>query len=225
MINVLVIDDDFMVAKVHSGFVNSEPGFSVIGVAHTAEQALKSVAELEPDLALLDIYLPDGNGLDLLQKLREVHPDLDVIVISAARELETVRKALRGGIIHYLMKPFSRDDLSERLEHYKKTYRQLRDDSTQELDQSDVDRLLGLGVQQRKPLPKGCSAETLDLVEQILRASNEALSASETAEKLGTSRVSARRYLEYLADEGLALVNLKYGGVGRPERLYAWRTT
>lgn len=225
MINVLVIDDDFMVAKVHSGFVNSEPGFSVVGVAHSAEQALKCVAELEPDLALLDIYLPDGNGLDLLQKLREVHPELDVIVISAARELETVRKALRGGIIHYLMKPFSRDDLRERLEHYKKTYRQLGGDSIQELEQADVNRLLGLGVQQRKPLPKGCSAETMDLVEQILRSSSDSLSASETAEKLGTSRVSARRYLEYLADEGLAQVNLKYGGVGRPERLYGWRTT
>ena len=222
MIKVLVIDDDFMVAKVHSGFVNSEPGFSVVGVAHSAAQALKSVAELAPDLALLDIYLPDGNGLDLLQKLRDIHPELDVIVISAAREMDTVRKALRGGIIHYLMTPFSREDLRERLEHYKKTYRGLGDDAEHELDQSDVNRLLGLGTQQRKPLPKGCSAETLDLVEGILRSSDDALSATETAEKLGTSRVSARRYLEYLADEGLVQVNLKYGGVGRPERLYGW---
>ncbi|WP_313811684.1 response regulator [Glutamicibacter sp.] len=220
MINVLVIDDDFMVAKVHSGFVNSETGFTVVGVAHTAEQAMHSVAALEPDLALLDIYLPDANGLDLLQKLRDIHPELDVIVISAAREMETVRRALRGGIIHYLMKPFSREDLRETLVHYQKTYRDFDGNTEQELDQSDVNRLLGVGNQQRKPLPKGCSVETLELVEQILRDSGQPLSASETAQKLGTSRVSARRYLEYLAEEAVVQVNLKYGGVGRPERLY-----
>lgn len=222
MIKVLVIDDDFMVAKVHSGFVNSEPGFSVVGVAHTASQALDAVAALAPDLALLDIYLPDANGLDLLAQLREVHPELDVIVISAARELDTVRRALRGGIIHYLMKPFSREDLKERLDHYRSTYREPGRDTEQELDQSDVDRLLGRGSRQRRPLPKGCSVETLGLVERILRTATEPLSASDTAVQLGTSRVSARRYLEHLAEEGTARVNLRYGGVGRPERLYSW---
>lgn len=222
MIKVLVIEDDFMVAKVHSGFVNSEPGFSVVGVAHTASQALDAVAALAPDLALLDIYLPDANGLDLLAQLREVHPELDVIVISAARELDTVRRALRGGIIHYLMKPFSREDLKERLDHYRSTYREPGRDTEQELDQSDVDRLLGRGSRQRRPLPKGCSVETLGLVERILRTATEPLSASDTAVQLGTSRVSARRYLEHLAEEGTARVNLRYGGVGRPERLYSW---
>ncbi|MER8024129.1 response regulator [Glutamicibacter protophormiae] len=220
MIKVLVIDDDFMVAKVHSGFVNSEPGFSVVGVAYTALEALRAVKTLQPDLVLLDIHLPDMNGLDLLQHLREVKPELDVIVISAAREMETVRRALRGGIVHYLMKPFSREDLHDRLEHYQKTYRSLRAPD-QPLDQDDVNRLFGLGGQSRKPLPKGCSVETMGLVERILRESADPISASETAEKLGTSRVSARRYLEYLAEEGIAQVSLKYGGVGRPERRYA----
>ncbi|UYQ78497.1 response regulator [Glutamicibacter sp. JL.03c] len=224
MIKVLVIDDDFMVAKVHAGFVNKEPGFMVAGIAHTASDAIKAATELDPDLALLDIHLPDMNGLELLQRLREVQPELDVIVISAAREMETVRKALRGGIVHYLMKPFSWDDLRERLKHYAKTYQPLDVAADQELEQADVNRLFGLGGQNRRPLPKGCSAETMVLVENIVKEATEPISATETAEKLGTSRVSARRYLEYLAEENLAVVNLRYGGVGRPERRYSWNS-
>lgn len=222
MIKVLVIDDDFMVAKVHAGFVNSEPGFSVVGVAHSAAEALKAATALEPDLALLDIHLPDMNGLDLLQRLREIQPDLDVLVISAAREMDTVRRALRGGIVHYLMKPFSREDLRERLEHYSRAYQPLLEDTEQELEQSDVNRLFGMGGNGRRPLPKGCSAETMVLVEQIVKEAAEPISATQTAQQLGTSRVSARRYLEYLAEENLARVNLRYGGVGRPERRYSW---
>ncbi|KSU66401.1 response regulator [Arthrobacter sp. NIO-1057] len=222
MIKVLVIDDDFMVAKVHAGFVNKEPGFTVVGVAHSASDAVKAATSLSPDLALLDIHLPDMNGLELLQRLREVQPELDVIVISAAREMDTVRKALRGGIVHYLMKPFSWDDLRERLKHYAKTYQPLHFLRDKELEQADVNLLFGMGSQSRRPLPKGCSAETMSLVESIVRQTPEPISATETAEKLGTSRVSARRYLEYLAEENLAQVNLRYGGVGRPERRYSW---
>lgn len=222
MIKVLVVDDDFMVAKIHTGLVNSVDGFSVVGVAHTGGEAMKAIEELSPTLVLLDIYLPDINGLDLLRKLREIKPDVDVLVISAAREMETVRKALRGGIVHYLMKPFSFDDLNERLEHYRTSYVPFGVPQ-HEMAQEDVNRLFGLTKgQERRPLPKGCSAETLELVENTLKEAAEPISATETADRLGTSRVSARRYLEYLTEEGNVHVKLKYGGVGRPERLYVW---
>lgn len=223
MIKVLIVDDDFMVAKVHAGFIRRTEGFEVVGAAHTGAQAIAETGRLQPDLVLLDIHLPDINGLDLMHRLREVAPELDVLVISAAREVETVRKALRGGIVHYLIKPFSQSDLQERLEHYRSAYQGL--DSVKDVaEQSDVnrvfglDRVLGLDRPQR-PLPKGCSAETLKLVESALAAAAGDLSAAEVAEQLGTSRVSARRYLEYLHDEGVLEVRLKYG-VGRPERRY-----
>ncbi|NKX54759.1 response regulator [Arthrobacter mobilis] len=221
MIKVLIIDDDFMVAKVHAGFVRQMPGFTVAGVAHTGAQALEAVRRLHPDLVLLDIHLPDISGLDLLQQLREAAPELDVLIISAAREMDTVRRALRGGIVHYLMKPFSQEDLRERLEHYQQAYRPLAA-AKSTADQSDVNRVFGVSRTER-PLPKGCSVETLQLVEQLLRKTETDLSATEAAELLGTSRVSARRYLEYLSEEGRVEVRLRYGGVGRPERRYAWR--
>jgi response regulator of citrate/malate metabolism len=217
MIKVLIVDDDFMVAKVHAGFIQRTPGFDVVGVAHTGAQAVAETARLMPDLVLLDIHLPDINGLDLMQRLREVAPELDVLVISAAREVETVRKALRGGIVHYLIKPFSQTDLQERLEHYSTAYQSLAS-SKDVAEQSDVNRVFGLDRTER-PLPKGCSIETLKLVEAALHEADGDLSAAEVAVLLGTSRVSARRYLEYLHDEGALDVRLKYG-VGRPERRY-----
>ena len=224
-IRVLVVDDDFMVAKVHSGFVRQVPGFEVVGAAHTGAQAVSEARRLQPDLVLLDIHLPDINGLELLQQLRDVVPELDVLVISAAREVETVRRALRGGIVHYLMKPFSADDLHERLEHYRQSYQALSPGSASgTAEQADVNRVFGLGDTAR-PLPKGFSTETLRLVEELLRRTSDTsagadLSATEAADALGTSRVSARRYLEYLVEEGRAVVQLRYGGIGRPERRY-----
>jgi response regulator of citrate/malate metabolism len=219
MINVLIVDDDFMVAKVHAGFIQRTPGFAVVGVAHTGARAVAETERLQPDLVLLDIHLPDINGLELMHRLREVAPELDVLVISAAREVETVRKALRGGIVHYLIKPFSQSDLQERLEHYRSAYHGL-DSAKDVAEQSDVNRVFGLDLDRAdRPLPKGCSVETLKLVEAALKAAEGDVSAAELAEQLGTSRVSARRYLEYLHDEGSLDVRLKYG-VGRPERRY-----
>ncbi|MDQ0635644.1 response regulator of citrate/malate metabolism [Arthrobacter pascens] len=217
MIKVLIVDDDFMVAKVHAGFIQRTPGFDVVGVAHTGAQAIAETGRLMPDLVLLDIHLPDINGLDLMQKLRTAAPELDVLVISAAREVDTVRKALRGGIVHYLIKPFSQTDLQERLEHYRNAYLSLAS-SKEVAEQSDVNRVFGMERTDR-PLPKGCSVETLKLVEAALQEAAGDLSAAEVAVQLGTSRVSARRYLEYLYDEGALEVRLKYGA-GRPERRY-----
>ncbi|MFL6134889.1 MAG: response regulator, partial [Nocardioidaceae bacterium] len=162
MIEVLIVDDDFMVAKIHTGFVERTDGFRVTGVAHTGAQALAEAERLQPDLVLLDVYLPDVSGLDLLGALREAAPEVDVLVISAAREADTVRRALRGGIVHYLIKPFSYDDLRVRLEHYQQAYAGLL---SEEADQADVDRVFGVRGQEKR-LPKGFSPETLRLVEE-----------------------------------------------------------
>ena len=223
MIGVLIVDDDFMVARIHTGFVERTPGFEVVGVAHTGAEALAQVEALEPDLVRLDGSLPDTTGLDLLQRMREVAPEVDVLVISAAREADTVRRALRGGIVHDLIKPFSYDVRRVRLEHYREAYGGLAS-ASDETDQAEVDRVFGGRVgAERGRLPKGFSAETLRLVEEHLRAAGSDLSASEAAGQLGVSRVSARRYLEHLVETGRAVVRLRYGEVGRPERRYQWR--
>lgn len=222
MIRVLVVDDDFMVARIHVGFVERVEGFEVVGVAHSGAETVDAVARLRPDLLLLDLYLPDQFGLDLLAEVRTGPHPCDAVVITAARESESVRAAVRLGVADYVLKPFQFPDLEERLRRYADRRALL--DGTEVSGQADVDRALSRASAGSAPasLPKGLSPETARLVEQALRAAPDTLSASEVAEGVGLSRVSARRYLEHFATRGDADVRLRYGSTGRPERLYRW---
>ncbi len=220
MIRVLVVDDDFMVAKVHAAFVSSTPGFTVVDMAHTGADALTAIDEVRPDLVLLDIYLPDMTGLEVLEHIRAAGHDVDVIVVTAARDVDDLKRALRGGALYYLVKPFERETLRQRLQDYAERHSHLSE--MQEVQQDHVDRILGsTGVATTLKLPKGLSAETAEIVRKVLVSSAEGgLSASECAEVTGLSRVSARRYLEHLVTSGEATVRLKYGTAGRPERRF-----
>ncbi|SCG41375.1 response regulator [Micromonospora humi] len=222
MIDVLVVDDDFMVARIHRGFVERIPGFRVVGTASTGEEAVSEIDRLRPGLILLDLYLPDMFGLDVVTRIRAARHDCDVLVISAAREAEAVRRAVRYGAVNYLLKPFGFDELRVRLEQYAARRSALR--AAVVADQADVDRVLSRGgaVAAVPTLPRGLSAETADLVERALRGHDGTLSASECADRVGISRVSARRYLEHFSGSGRAEVTLRYGAAGRPERRYAW---
>ncbi|MER7817487.1 response regulator [Streptomyces sp. NPDC096153] len=222
--NVLVVDDDFMVAKLHTRYVSATPGFTVAGVAHSGAEALRAVDRLRPDLVLLDVYLPDMDGIGVLRELRAAEEldaerqPVDVLFITAARDAGTVRSALRAGALHYLIKPFSPAALQEQLRHVASLRSRL--DSLDEARQEDVDQLFGTRPPGSRELPKGLAAHTADLVDRILREHPEGMSATECAEAGSLSRVSARRYLEYFAETGRAEVTLRYGGTGRPERRY-----
>lgn len=220
MIRVLVVDDDFMVARVHSGYVGRTPGFTVVGVAHTGADALHAARNLRPDLVLLDIYLPDMGGIAVLQELRSQDGDTDVIVISAANDVDTVRRAMRGGVLHYLIKPFSYSALFDQLRHFAALREKL--DRLAVAGQADVDQVFGARPRSAATLPKGLTEQTADLVERVLRQHPAGLSATECAQITQLSRVSARRYLEHFTTAGKAEVTLKYGGTGRPERRYRW---
>ena len=219
MYEVLVVDDDFMVAEIHRRFVDKTPGFTTVGVARTAAEALESVRTEHPDLVLLDVYLPDMSGLDVLQRLRAEGNAVGVIMITAAREIDTVSRALHGGASDYLVKPFDYTQLQEKLENFRRRARALESQSG--ADQSLIDSLFGGKGKNPEPsrLPKGLSAETGRLVLDILRSKGE-LSSTECAELAGLSRVSVRRYLEHYLSEGLLEVRLEYGGAGRPVRRY-----
>jgi response regulator of citrate/malate metabolism len=224
VIRVLVVDDDFMVARLHSSVVARQPGFEVAGIASTGTDALRAVDATRPDLVLLDIYLPDMTGLEVLRRLREGSgEDIDVIVISAARDLDTLRTALRGGVFQYLVKPFEIESLQQRLGEYAVHRAELEE--LTEAGQEDVDRVFrASGGRVVGVLPKGISPETTDLVLRALEAADEdGLSATECAESTGLSRSSTRRYLEHLVSVGTAEMRPRYGAAGRPERRYRIR--
>jgi response regulator of citrate/malate metabolism len=222
VINVLVVEDDLVAADAHRLYVERIDGFAVAGVVHAAGEARRALGRLDVDLLLLDQYLPDGNGLDLCRSLRAGGHLVDVIMVTSARDLTLVRAAVSSGVVQYLLKPFTFATLRDKLERYAR-YRHGVDG---EGDQTDVDHLFATlrgtdGVR----LPKGMSGPTLDAVVSALRRAGDGLSAAATGDALGMSRVTARRYLEYLADHGMVVRQPQYGQVGRPELRYQWATT
>jgi len=222
MIETLVVDDDFRVSRIHAAHIAATDGFTVVGEAHSLAEARAAIVAKRPALILLDVYLPDGSGLDLVRSLANDPARPDVMVITAARDVDTVRTAMQLGAVQFLVKPFSSATLRERLS----TYRQMRDRLgriTEEADQTEVDELFRMlrGPASMPSVPrKGHSAPTLELVRTAVREAGEPVSAATVAERLGISRPTAQRYLTYLAEHGVLRLELKYGGAGRPEHLY-----
>ena len=222
MIRTVVVDDDFRVASIHAAYVAKVDGFEVVAEAHSAAEAVGAVDRLRPDLLLLDLYLPDEHGLDLVARLRrEGHSPVDVIVITAAKDADSVRAAMQNGALHYLLKPFSFPVLRDKLLSYGQMRSRLG--SLRQPDQRNVDRVFGaLRVPDQLTGAKGRSVHTLDAVERLLESGDRDMSAAEVAEKTGMSRATAQRYLSHLHEVGRVEIRLRYGSGGRPEHGYRW---
>jgi len=218
-LRVLIVEDDAGVCEVNREFTERVEGFQVVGVARSAASALEAVKRLRPDLVLLDIYMPDGDGIGILKEIRRLDTDVDVIPVTAARSASVVKGLLRNGALGYIVKPFKFERFAATLQAYRRWRVSLDGDPT--LGQAEVDRLRRLLVTtQEDDLPKGLDHLTLKAVTDLLERRRQFLTAEEVAEEVGASRVTARRYLEYLAEVGQAEVKLTYGAVGRPVRRY-----
>jgi response regulator of citrate/malate metabolism len=218
LISTLIVEDDYHVATIHSAYVRKVRGFAVAGHASSLVSARAEIRRLEPMLVLLDLYLPDGHGLDLLRETlagRGHRPDF--LVITAARDMASVRAAMQLGAVHYLVKPFSFTQLEERLNAYRDLRGRL--ERTAEAEQHDVDALFGL-LRGPAPLPKGQSGPTMSAIRELLQAASDDVSAGEIAEQVGISRSTAQRYLAELARQGRIELRLHYGVTGRPEHRY-----
>ncbi|MFE9436262.1 response regulator [Streptomyces sp. NPDC006640] len=227
MIDVLVVDDDFRVAEINARYVGKVPGFRVVARAHSAAQALAAVERTPVDLVLLDHYLPDLTGLELVHRMREQGHGTDVIMITAASDVTTVRAAMRLGAVHYLVKPFTFTALRTRLDSYAALRRTVdRVGGRRVTGQEQVDRMFGALRAAPAPsapgLPSGHSEPTTDLICGVLHRAPQPLSAHEVAAETGLSRSTAQRYLRHLEQAGRLRLSLKYGDTGRPEHRYAW---
>ncbi|GHF74312.1 response regulator [Streptomyces thermodiastaticus] len=229
MIDVLVVDDDFRVAEINATYVGKVPGFRVITRAHNADQALTAVQRGGIDLVLLDQYLPDRSGLDLVHRMRQQGLGTDVIMITAAGDVTTVQQAMRLGALHYLVKPFTFAALRSRLESYAALRRTVDRVGGQGVaGQEQVDRIFAalrtVSTPSSPGLPSGHSEPTTDLICGVLHSAGRPLSAHEVAARTGLSRSTAQRYLRHLERAGRLRLSLKYGDTGRPEHRYAWVT-
>lgn len=220
LIKVMVVEDDPMVAELNKQYIEAVPGFRAAGQA-AAEEVMEKLDDLQPDLLLLDIYMPGLNGLELLKKLRASAAEVDVIIISAANDTHSIQKAMRYGAVDYLIKPFHFERFQQALLSYKE--RRQFFTVTEEVKQKEIDHFLHR-LRERKStvdLPKGLTKATLAAVwKAVLQEEEEDFSAEDVAFSSGVSRVSVRKYLSFLQEAGILSVDVSYGSVGRPQTRY-----
>lgn len=231
MIGVLLVDDDALTLELHRSYIGRVDGFAVAGECTGARAAVAALldhagpagARAAIDLVLLDMTMPDGTGLDVLRQVRARGSAVDVIAVTGVRDADAVRQTVGLGVVQYLVKPVTFAVFRERLEQYRE-YHERMQVSAGPTTQEEIDALLSASrATGTTRLPKGLSADTLERVSAVVRLSG-ALSAREAAERLGMSRVAARRYLEHLASAGRVRRAARYGGQGRPETEYRWST-
>lgn len=223
-IRAVIAEDDFRVLRIQEQFLEKIDDVSVIGKALNAQETLQVLEENEVDLLLLDIYMPDQLGIDLIPDIRKKFPNVDIIIISAATDKEFLEACLRNGVFSYLIKPVSLEKFTEVIQAYKEQYSQIQ--SKEEFDQAFADKMFGLKKQEsnsvpHEDLPKGVDPLTLEKVMDVLHQNKDGLTADSVAQQMGASRTTARRYLEYLISVNKVNAELEYGVVGRPERIYS----
>lgn len=217
MIRVFIVEDDPMVLEVNTGFLQKIPYFELVGQARTGEEAIEEIKEIKPDLVLLDMYLPDISGFDVLKIVREMELPTDFIMITAARDAKTIHEVFRLGAVDYIVKPFRFERFKTAIEAYEKMWKKLNDDSN--LQQEDIDELKQIKTTEEY-LPKGLSEKTMRQILVVLIEQDEPVTAESLASKLGMARVTVRRYLEYLVQKGKIQFEVQYGSVGRPSHFY-----
>ncbi|MED4692586.1 response regulator [Peribacillus frigoritolerans] len=222
-IRAVIAEDDFRVADIHEKFLKNFDEIEVVGKAVNAKKTLRILEQKSPDLLLLDVYMPDQLGTDLLPDIRKKFPNVDIIMITAATDKEQLEKALHYGVENYLIKPVEMKRFNQVIEEYLKKVHLMK--SKQEIDQDFVDLILkkGSSVSESNDghaLPKGVDEITLAKVIEVLEGSDIGLSAEQVSGQIGASRTTARRYLEYLISVKKCKAEVVYGVVGRPERRY-----
>ncbi|EIL86781.1 response regulator [Bacillus altitudinis] len=223
MIKVLIAEDDFRIAAIHESYIQKVQGFQVAGKAKSAKDLWEALQKKQVDLILLDVYMPDELGTNLLPLLRERHPEVDVIIITAATETMLLRDALHYGVVHYLIKPVTAQKFTQVLTEYKEKRELIN--SKEEVNQTMIDLFFGQIQEEsqqkdERDLPTGINSLTLDKVKTFMAAEMNGITAEELGEKMGASRTTARRYVEYLVTTGECRAELAYGIIGRPERKY-----
>lgn len=212
-----------MVLELHRQYVSKVKGYCVLGTAANGEEGLRQVAALKPRLVILDVFMPGLDGLNMLKQLRREGLDTDVIMVTAAHDVEAIQQCIQYGAVDYIIKPFTFQRLRKALLQYQQFRQRVQAGGT--LSQHDVDALQGRRDEPGETeLPKGLQQATLDTILSLLRRGSGYFTAADIADCLGVSRVTARRYLKYLCEHGCLATILSYGPVGRPLHKYKFNS-
>lgn len=219
MLCVLIAEDDFRVADIHEQFLKKVKGTEVAGKTSNCKETLAAVKKYKPDLIILDNYMPDGLGIDLIEEIREINKQTDIILVSAANEKEYFETAVRRGVKGIIIKPASLERFTSTIQKYMDDRSNL--ESKEKIEQSFLDEFFGIRCSEGSAVvTKGIDPLTLEKVKSILKQNQNGITAEMMGEKMGASRTTARRYLEYMISVDECYAELVYGIVGRPERNY-----
>lgn len=222
MINVLIVEDDPMVAQINKKYVNSIEGFKVIGYSNNGEDALDFCQKHAVQLIILDIYMPKLNGIEFLKILRREFIMIDVILVTASKESDMIDVALKLGVVDYLIKPFQYDRFKKALDNYLQRIALFK--SRENVKQEELDKVIGSSMDiEQVPIAKGLHKNTLNRIYQYFNNKDKVFHTSEElSEQLDLSKVTIRRYMEYLESIGRIHVEIHYGTIGRPSHLYKY---
>jgi response regulator of citrate/malate metabolism len=221
-IRTLIVEDDPMVSNINKKFLEKIDSFELVDIAKNGEQGLKFLREQAVDLLLVDLYMPNFNGMELLRTIRSNGYKCDVIMITAADSPDVVEEALRLGVVDFILKPYDFQRFQSALLLAKKRFTLFR--SIQSLNQQKIDSLQNLlEKEESELLPKGIDPITLDLIRDALHHSQTPLSAQDISDQVELSRITTRKYLEYMVEMNEIKLELKYSQQGRPTKLYRYR--
>lgn len=223
MIKTVIVEDDLMVASINSQFAKRNPNIQIVATFHNGKDALDYLKKSDADLVLLDLYMPDCTGLELLSELRSIGSEIDVIMITAANNAEHINEALQLGIVDYLIKPFQYERFAQTLDKY--LVRKKAIESGVSFTQEEIDRLVNASTPsastKKTELQKGVQQKTLDKIRVCLSAHpGNYLPCEQIASETGLSRVTIRRYMNFLIEGNEVTSMIDYSTGGRPSILY-----
>ncbi|MDR1608513.1 MAG: response regulator [Deltaproteobacteria bacterium] len=220
MINAIVVEDDPMVAHINQEYLLKVPNLKVKAMFANGREALAYLLENEVELVILDLYMPELSGVELLRQMRLRGLGADVIMVTAANETKQVEELLRLGVVDYLVKPFTEARFMEAMVKYLAKKRALK--AGDELDQERIDRLLA-GTSESPPMefPKGLQETTWKLILDCLaQVRGKYLGCDDLAADVNLSKVTIRRYLKHMAASKLVDSRVDYETGGRPSIKY-----
>lgn len=220
--SVMIVEDDPMVAMINEQYVKKNSNFNICASFRNGQDAINYLANNKVDLVILDVYMPVMNGIETLQKIREMNVGAEVIMVTAANDTSTLENTMHLGVIDYLIKPFAFERFVVALEKFSAKKEAL--EKTKVMDQHFVDNLISNQKEkiESKLLPKGIQEKTLETIIAFLKNTNSWVDGEAISENVGLSGVTVRHYMSYLSKNNIVKESINYETGGRPRSLYKW---